>query len=94
MLVNEITQGLLEKQVWSKSGKKIVRKYRCASGKRKGRVVSKAAQCYAPINIKQRQELKKTRAKMGKKMARKAKKTRKIDPLSKRISVLNRSASK
>ena len=33
-----------EKQVWARTGKKVVRKYRCSSGRRKGRVVSKIAQ--------------------------------------------------
>jgi hypothetical protein len=33
------------KIVWGKSGEKIVRKYRCTSGKRKGKIVSSPDKC-------------------------------------------------
>ena len=43
MLLREI---ITERQVWARSGKKVVRKYRCSSGSRKGRTVASAAQCF------------------------------------------------
>ena len=64
-------EGVMEaKMVWAKRGSKIVRKVRCTSGPRKGRMVSNAGQCSKPINLKKRMTLKKTRAKIGRRMAR------------------------
>lgn len=89
MLVCEIIE-LDEKKVWAKSGKTIVRKYRCTAGNRKGRAVSSVSQCFAPIDIAKRLRLKKTKGKLGTRMIRKAKKTKRIDPVSKRVSRLNK----
>ena len=59
-----------EKQIWAKSGQKVVRKYRCTSGARKGRIVAKPGNCFAAPNIKARFNMKRTRARVGKKMVR------------------------
>ena len=83
-----------EKQVWARSGKKVVRKYRCGGGQRKGRVVSSIAQCFAPPDIKKRIQLKKTKLRLGKKMARKARKTKRVNPASRRVQALNKPGSK
>ncbi len=84
-------EGVMEaKMVWAKRGSKIVRKVRCTSGPRKGRMVSNAGQCSKPINLKKRMTLKKTRAKMGKRMARRAARTKRRNPISKRVARLNR----
>ena len=85
---SEITESA--KMAWARKGNKIVKKYRCTAGKRKGRIVSKPAQCSAPIDIKKRLTLKKTKAKFGAKMARKSKKTKRTNPASKRLKGLNR----
>ena len=87
MLVNEI---VVEKLVWAKSGNRATRKYRCGAGSRKGRVVSSASACFAPINIQKRLTLKKTKAKQGRKMTRKAQKTKRINPVSNRVKRLNK----
>lgn len=79
------------RMVWKKSGSKIVRAVRCTSGRRKGRVVSTASQCSAPIDIKARLTLKKTKARMGKRMTRKAGRTKRINPASRRLATMNRS---
>lgn len=76
--------------VWARSGNKIVRKYRCSSGKRKGRVVSKPSQCNAPINLKKKMSLKRTKSRMGSKIARKARLTKRVNPVSKRVAKLNK----
>lgn len=81
-----------EKQVWARSGKKVVRKYRCSGGTRHGRIVAKISQCFAAPNIKKRIQLKKTKARFGKKMIRKARKTKRINPASRRVQALNRSS--
>jgi len=84
-------EGVMEaKMVWAKRGKKIVRKVRCTSGPRKGRMVSNVGQCSKPINLKKRMTLKKTRARVGKRMARKAARTKRRSPISKRVARLNR----
>jgi len=81
---------ITESQTWARSGTKVVRKYRCSGGQRKGRVVSNFSQCFAPVNIKKRQTLKKTKARLGARMARKAKKTKRINPASKRVQSMNK----
>ena len=91
MLLRELFDIIIEKQVWARSGKKVVRKYRCTSGTRKGRVVSKIAQCFAAPNIKKRSQLKRTKARMGAKMIRKTKRTKRINPASRRVQKLNKS---
>ena len=72
------------RMVWRKMGKSIKRAVRCTSGRRKGRVVSKASQCSAPINMKKRMTLKRTKAKMGKRLSRKAQRTKRLNPISAR----------
>ena len=79
-----------EKQVWARSGKKVVRKFRCSAGPRKGRVVAQMAQCFAAPDIKKRVQLKRTKARLGKRMARKARRTKRINPASRRVSALNK----
>jgi len=90
MRIVEVEEVMEAKMVWAKRGSKIVRKVRCTSGPRKGRMVSNAGQCSKPINLKKRMTLKKTRAKMGKRMARRAARTKRRNPVSKRIAKLNR----
>ena len=77
---------------WAKRGKNVVRKYRCTSGFRKGRIVAKPGQCFAAPDIKKRIKLKMTKARLGSRMARKAKRTKKVNPASKRVAALNRSS--
>tara|TARA_B100001057_G_scaffold474427_1_gene539993 strand:- start:1073 stop:1360 length:288 start_codon:yes stop_codon:yes gene_type:complete len=91
MILEEITQDLIveNRMVWRKVGNKVVRAVRCTTGRRKGRVVSKPTQCSAPINMKKRLTLKKTRAQMGKRIVRKAQRTKRMNPVSRRIRSLN-----
>ena len=90
MLLRELTTSLDEKRVWAKSGKKVVRKYRCTGGQRHGRVVAKVQQCFAAPDMKKRFNLKKTKARLGSRMARKARRTKKINPASRRVQALNK----
>ncbi len=83
-------EPVIEKQVWARSGKKVVRKYRCTTGRRKGRVVATASQCSAPINMKKRLTLKRNKAKFGGRMARKSQRTKKFSSASRRLRMLNR----
>lgn len=91
MLLRELFSNQIdEKQVWARKGKSVVRKYRCSSGRRKGRVVSKISQCFAPLDIKQSVRFKQTKKKVGSRMARKAKRTKRVNPASRRLKQLNR----
>lgn len=90
MLVDDITTPILEKQVWGRTGKKLVRKYRCTMGRRKGRVVSNMGQCFAAPDMKKRIQFKRTRARLGGRMARKAKKTKRTNPASITLRKLNK----
>jgi hypothetical protein len=91
MLIEEITPNtvLEARMVWRKMGNTLKRAVRCTGGPRKGRVVSKASQCSAPIDIKKRISLKRTKSQFGKRMSRKARLTKKRNPLSRRLRTLN-----
>ena len=93
MLIGDVIPavlGLNEGMAWAKRGNKVVRKYRCTSGRRKGRIVATPAQCFAAPDIKKRIKLKLTKARMGARMARKAKRTKKFNPASKMVQRLNK----
>ncbi len=86
MLIEDI---IPEAMAWAKRGNKVVRKFRCAGGKRHGRVVSSPQQCFAAPDIKKRMKLKMTKARLGSRMIRKAKKTKRVNPASRRVAALN-----
>ena len=92
MLLRELTQKTNEKQVWARSGQKVVRKYRCLSGRRQGRVVAKMSQCYAPLDIKKKAKLRQTKARFGSRIIRKSKRTKRLNPASKRVRSLNKAS--
>lgn len=93
MNLNEFTseEPVVEAQlVWARKGNKLTRKYRCSVGMRAGRVVADPSQCSKPVDIKKRMVLKRTKAKMGARMARKAQKTKKFNPASRALKRLNK----
>jgi|TARA_B100001741_G_C16026226_1_gene357747 hypothetical protein len=90
MLVREIYEQIDEKQIWARSGKKVVRKYRCTAGRRKGRIVKQMAQCFAAPDMKARLTMKRTRARVGARMMRKARRTKRTNPASRRVQALNK----
>lgn len=92
MRLVDITEDTITeaRMVWRRSGKKIKRAVRCTSGRRKGRVVSKPSQCNAPIDFKKRLTMKKTKARLGARMARKARRTKRFNIQSKRVKALNK----
>ncbi len=92
MRIDEFTdEPIVEaRMVWRRMGNKIKRAVRCTSGRRAGRVVSNIGQCSKPIDMKRRLTLKRTKARMGSRITRKAQRTRRINPASKRLKSLNR----
>jgi len=93
MILNEAYNTVVfeAKVVFAKRGNKIARKFRCTVGKRKGRVVSSPQQCAAPIDIKKRFLMKKTKAAKGARMTKKAQRTKRVNPTSKIVKQLNKS---
>ena len=96
MRLNELTEDTIieARMVWRKMGKTVKRVVWCTSGRRKGRVVSNPSQCHKPIDMKKRMTLKKTKARMGARMMRKAKRTKRMNPASRRVKSLNRSTNR
>lgn len=65
-------------------------KFTCTSGPRAGKRVSSISQCFAPIDVAKKIQMTKTRAKTKVRQARKAKRTKRIDPSSILTSMLNK----
>ena len=82
------------KMVWARRGQKVIRKYRCTFGRRKGRVVANMGQCSAPLDIKKRFTMRRMKAKMGARLQRKIQRTKRINPASKRVQRLNKIGKK
>jgi hypothetical protein len=74
----------------SKFAPKLVQKFQCSTGVRAGRKVSDLKQCTQPINVAKRNAMKLTRAKTKIVQARKAKKTKRINPASLMAKRLNK----
>ena len=92
MLVNEITNEAT--MAWARSGSKVVRKYRCSSGRLKGKIVAQPGNCYKAPDVKKRIKLAITRAKLKKRIARKSQRTKRVNPASRRVQSLNKSMRK
>jgi hypothetical protein len=86
---------LLEaKRVWAKRGKKLKRMIRCTSGKKKGRTVASVGACSTAIDIKKRFLMKRTRKRLNTKMVIKSRRTKRTNPVSKRLATLNKSTNR
>tara|TARA_B100001057_G_scaffold501187_1_gene621699 strand:+ start:15215 stop:15499 length:285 start_codon:yes stop_codon:yes gene_type:complete len=92
MLVADVLSvGLDEaKLIFGRKGTKVVKKYRCTYGRKKGRIVANPSVCGQPLDIKKRFILKKTKARFGKRMIRKAMRTKRFNPASRIIARMNR----
>ena len=91
-MTESIKEGVI--QIWGKNKGKLVRKYRCTHGSRKGRIVAKAATCNAPVNIKSKLTMKKTRARKSPIIGIKTKFQKRMGAQSKRIARLNKTRMK
>jgi hypothetical protein len=87
MLLREITEGVVS--IFGRSGNKTVRKYRCTTGKRKGRIVAKAATCTAPRNVTASRTLSKTKRSKQSSMSVKSSRTKRANPYSRRLKNIN-----
>ena len=91
MLLRDIFEGVT--LIYGKSGNKTVRKYRCTSGSRKGRIVAKPGTCTAPKNVKASNTLKKTRRTKGSALTTKASRIKRTNSASRKLGRLNRGRS-
>ena len=87
MLIEDI---IPEAMAWAKRGNKVVRKFRCSGGQTTRSYCSKSTQCFAAPDIKKRMKLKMTKARLGARMVRKTKKTKRVNPASRRVAALER----
>lgn len=85
--LKDIAEGFV--QISGHSKGKVVRKYRCTSGNRKGRIVAKPSTCTAPKNVKSMISIKKARARTAPLMKFKTSRTKATTAASKRLSKLN-----
>lgn len=72
------------------SGIKQVQKFICGNGPRAGKRVSSIAQCSAPVDVDKKIQMKKTRARTKVRQARRAKRTKRIDPSALLAKALNK----
>lgn len=79
------------RMVWRRNPKtgKISLRWRCESGPRANRTVPKVADCSGAPNVAQAQRMKKTRQRTKVRQARKAGKTKRVNPASKLSQRLN-----
>ena len=88
MIVAEILEGATT--AWKRNKGSAKMKYRCTGGPRKGRVMSSPAACNAPINVKKRHTLTRTKQKMGSTATYKTRRTKKYNPGSRISARMNR----
>ena len=80
-------------QIWSRTkAGKMVRKYRCTAGPRKGRIVSSPSVCTQPKRLSSVMAIKKAKARRGSTMKIKRSFTKRTSAPSIRVSRLNRAA--
>lgn len=79
----------MAKLVYAKQNGKLVKKWRCTSGKRKGRLVAEPGNCFKPIDIKKRAVMRRVRRRKNASMTKKAQITKRVDPVSKQVRRLN-----
>lgn len=101
MTLDELFEGLeiadlfeSARPIWGRSGKKIVRKFRCTQGRKQGRIVSDPTTCGKGVDVKKRQVLRKTMMAKGTRLRRKALRTKKKNPISIRLQKMNKQAGK
>ena len=88
MKLSDITEGVT--QIWGRTKGKVVRKYRCTSGSRKGRIVAQPSTCNAPKRVKSSVSIKKAKSRKASAMKVKGNRTRNIYGQSRRVTRMNK----
>lgn len=92
MILRELFESVT--QIWAKQGNKTVRKYRCTSGRRKGRVVARPSTCSAPLNTTSSKNIQQTKHKRAGMIKHKTARTKTYKPTSRRVARLNKPAKR
>lgn len=80
----------MAKIVYARQGDKLVKKWRCTKGKRKGRLVSTPQGCFAPIDLKKKARMRALQRQKGSMISRRAQITKRTNSISKQVSRLNK----
>jgi hypothetical protein len=80
----------MAKLVYARRGNKIVKKYRCTTGKRKGKLVSSPQGCFGPLDLKKKMRMRRLRKQKERSIALKTKRTKMTNPVSKQVARLNK----
>lgn len=91
MKVAEITENIIP--IWGRSKGKVVRKYRCTTGARKGRIVAKPSTCTAVKKVGSMLSMKKARRQRSAVSQVKASRRKRAGVASQRIASLNKPLS-
>ena len=90
MRVSELlTEGAL--QIMGRKGNKLVRKYRCTSGSRKGRIVASPDTCNKPKRIKSSINIKKAKARRSSAIKVASARTKRARGTTQRLTRINKS---
>jgi|TARA_Y100000114_G_C11637402_1_gene267498 hypothetical protein len=92
MLIKEImTESIKEGvvQIWGRNKGKLVRKYRCTSGTRKGRIVAQPSTCNAQKKVGSAINLKRAKARRSSVMKVKSARIKRAGGLTKRLTKAN-----
>jgi len=84
-----LTEGAL--QIMGRKGNKLVRKYRCTAGSRKGRIVADPATCNKPKRVKSSINIKKAKARRSSAMKVASARTKRARGTTQRLTRINRS---
>jgi hypothetical protein len=84
-----LTEGAL--QIMGRKGNKLVRKYRCTAGSRKGRIVADPATCNKPKRVKSSINIKKAKARRGSAMKVASARTKRARGTTQRLTRINKS---
>lgn len=80
------------RMVWKRNARtgKVTLNWRCETGPRANRTVPQVSDCSAAPDFAQAQRMKKTRARTKVRQARKTRRTKRVNPKSKLVRLLNR----
>lgn len=78
------------KRIWARKGRKVIKKFRCTTGRKKGRIVNTPADCGTIVDLKKRQQFKRVKAQKGERIKRKTLRTKKYNPASLRVQKMNK----
>lgn len=84
-----LTEGAL--QIMGRKGNRLVRKYRCTAGSRKGRIVADPATCNKPKRVKSSINIKKAKARRSSAMKVASARTKRARGTTQRLTRINRS---